>query len=34
MWLDKLLAEGLFGSDAAKFFSAITGALLIANVPW
>jgi TetR/AcrR family transcriptional repressor of nem operon len=31
MCLDKLTAEGLPASDAAKFLSTITGALLIAN---
>ena len=31
MCLDKLIAEGLSASDAAKFLSTITGALLIAN---
>jgi TetR/AcrR family transcriptional regulator, transcriptional repressor for nem operon len=31
MCLDKLIAEGLSASDAAKFLSTITGVLLIAN---
>jgi TetR/AcrR family transcriptional repressor of nem operon len=31
MCLDKLIAEGLAASDAARFLSTITGALLIAN---
>ena len=31
MCLDKLIAEGLSASDAAKFLSMITRALLIAN---